>query len=72
MAKVYQYTIFWVGGNRSTHQLLGCAHFAHFVLQRFGMLALCVMQCQRCLQISRVKIGSAFDLSSVVFRPAPP
>ena len=75
----------WAGGtprplfcqkNKNAHQLLGCSHFALFAISPgtfcvqffFTMSA---MQCQRRLQISRVKnIGNVFELSVVAFRLA--
>ena len=56
--------------NKSAHPLLGCAHFAHFSI---CLEMLSAMQCQRRLQISRVKnIGSVCEFSGVVFCLAPP
>ena len=56
--------------NKSVHQLLDCAHFAHFDIYP-GMLIfiLSVVLCQMRLQMSPVKnVGSIFELSGVAFR----
>ena len=62
--------------NRSVHQLLGCPHFAGFAICRGSLrfvFVLRLMQCQRRLQISRVKnISSVFEISGAMLRPAPP
>ena len=48
------------------------AHTLPFVVDRLGLYALSLMQCQRHLQISRVKnIDSVVELSGVAFRLAP-
>ena len=57
--------------NKSVYELLGCSHFA-ICRGSLGLFALCLVQCQRRLQISDVKnIGNVVELSGVAFRLAP-
>ena len=59
------------GGNKSSDKLLGCTHFAICpgTLRLFSLSVGGLMQCQRGLQISRVKnIVSVFEFSGVALR----